>query len=213
LPPFKPVDVAPLLGDRSKSSIDGLAEAISEASSWAEALRRLNIGISGTGYRKVQVAVRDTGLDTSHFRGQGWTAKPVPAASIPFHRDRDERNLQKAAPVIAATWFLERGYMVSLPLEPAPYDMVAETDEGLAKIQVKSTTSRGKTGHWEVRVCRLSYDRTANSGRAPRCYSYGEVDYFFVVTADGGRYLIPLDAVKGIQSLTLGDKYASFRVK
>lgn len=139
-------------------------------------------------------------------------AKPVVGENVPFAREQDAKYLQKAAVSMAASWFMERGYMVSLPIEPALYDMVVESDDGLVRVQVKSTVRQDKAGRWAVRICRLAYDRHANSGRTRRSYSADEIDYFFVVTGCGDKYLIPLGIVQGIGALTLDSKYSSFKL-
>jgi hypothetical protein len=113
---------------------------------------------------------------------------------------------------------MERGYTVCLPVEPALYDLVVDSDEGLVKVQVKSTVSKDRSGigRWSVRIHRMAYDSTikptANGARTRCAYAPGEVDYFFIVTADDDYYLIPLAVTGGLGSLTLDSKYAAFKV-
>jgi hypothetical protein len=130
--------------------------------------------------------------------------------------NEDEKNLHRAAASMAAAWFLERGHTVSIPVEPAVYDMIVDSDDGLVRVQVKSTRSKDDAGRWMARIHRHAYDRdikpTANGSRMRRNYSEREIDYFFIVTADGGRYLIPLSVVHGIGTLVLESKYAAFKV-
>jgi hypothetical protein len=49
-------------------------------------------------------------------------------------------------------------------------------------------------------------------GYAPDSYSSGEVDFFFILTAEGDSYLVPLAITKCASSLTLDCKYAAFKV-
>jgi hypothetical protein len=111
---------------------------------------------------------------------------------------------------------MERGYTVCIPVKPALYDLVVDSDAGLVRVQVKSTTSHDRTGRWLVRIHRMAYDPTvkptANGSRVKCVYSPGEVDFFFIVTAEGDNYLIPLESTNGVSSLTLDSKYAAFKV-
>jgi hypothetical protein len=111
---------------------------------------------------------------------------------------------------------MERGYTVCVPVEPAPYDLVVDSDDGLVRVQVKSTVSKERTDRWVVRISRMAYERGtkpgANGARVKCLYAPGEVDYFFVVTPVGDYYLIPLSATKGLASLTLDSKYGAFKV-
>jgi hypothetical protein len=53
---------------------------------------------------------------------------------------------------------------------------------------------------------------TSNGARAKCVYAPGEIDFFFIVTAAGDNYLVPLAVTKGVGSLTLDSKYAAFKV-
>jgi hypothetical protein len=44
-------------------------------------------------------------------------------------------------------------------------------------------------------------------------YTETEIDFFFVVTGDGGQFLVSLTATNGAGSLTLDSKWAAFRVQ
>ena len=217
LPTIKMVDPIYPHDTGQRIRLNELAEVIPEVNSWAEAFRRLNLRVTGSGYLRLKAKARELEIDMSHFRGQGWSSKPIPGVRLPFTLDADERNLHKAAASKAAAWFLERGYMVSVPVEPAAYDMIVDSDEGLVRVQVKSTRSKDDAGRWLVRIYRQSYDRdaklTTNGPRVRRNYSDAEIDYFFIVASDGSKYLIPLNVVQGIGSLTLDSKYAAFRVE
>jgi hypothetical protein len=110
---------------------------------------------------------------------------------------------------------MHRGYVVSIPVEPVRYDLVVESDEGLMRVQVKSTTSKDH-GRWIVRIDRQKYGkrlRPSSNGARQKCtYLPDEIDYFFVVTGDGDKYLIPLSETNEALSLTLDSKYAVYRV-
>jgi hypothetical protein len=216
LPVFKPV--APIYPHdvRFQNIVGDLAAVVPECDSWAQVFRRLGITASGSGYVSLRNKVTGLGLDTSHFRGQSWGSRPVDAVGIPFSRDRDPELLRKAATARATAWFMERGYTVCIPVEPALYDLVVDSDEGLVRVQVKSTTSHDKSGRWLVRIHRMAYDssvkHTSNGARARCVYAPGEIDFFFIVTGAGDNYLVPLVVTKGVATLTLDSKYAAFKV-
>jgi hypothetical protein len=215
LPSFRPVRARQPC-DRRSHDPDQLAAAISASISWAGVLHCLGLPKSGSVQARIRALANELGLDFLHFRGQAWGATPAEAVDTPFTRERDTRLLHKAAAARATAWFMERGYTVCIPVEPALYDLVVDSDAGLVRVQVKSTTSHDRTGRWLVRIHRMAYDPTvkptANGSRIKCVYAPGEVDFFFVVTADGDNYLIPLESTNGVSSLTLDSKYAAFKV-
>lgn len=216
LPAFKPVAPIEPHDSRWRSVSAEVAAAVPDSTSWADVFRKLGLPITGSGYMRLKEQAERLGLDTSHFRGQGWSSKPVEGIATPFSRDPQDRYLQKAAVAIATAWFLGRGYMVSIPVEPTTYDLVAESDNGLARVQVKSTMSRDRNGRWLVRIHHKPYDRTAkrtaSGARTNRAYSPDEIDFFFIVTAAEGKYLIPLAETGTLGTLTLDSKYAAYKV-
>lgn len=216
LPAFKPVAPVYPHDFRYRNVVDDLAKAIPECDSWAQVFRRIGMTPTGSGYASLQNKAASLGLDTSHFRGQKWGSRPVDVVEVPFGRDRDPELLRKAAAAHATAWFMERGYTVCVPVEPALYDLVVESDEGLVRIQVKSTITRDRNGRWLVRIHRMTYDssakRTSSGARVSCAYASGEIDFFFIVTAFGDKYLVPLAVTSGAGTLTLDSKYAGFKV-
>jgi hypothetical protein len=201
----------PLAPDR-----DDFAAAIGRAHSWAEVLDCVGLGRSSGAYKWVQRAATELGIDTGHFTGQAWAARPVEAIDLPFQREPSDANLRKASAAIATAWFMHRGYVVSIPVEPARYDLVVEADDGgLARVQVKSTTTTDR-GRWLVGINRRQYGkgerRNANGARGRCVYRPDEVDYFFIVTGSSDSYLIPIAATNGAATLTLDSKYAAYKV-
>jgi hypothetical protein len=97
----------------------------------------------GSGTGAIKTVASRLGLDTSHF-AHGRNFKPLPAADLPFVNV--VRRGGQSGLSIAARWFLDRGYVVSVPLEPAAHDLVTESDSGLKRVQVKSTQARRTAG-------------------------------------------------------------------
>lgn len=192
-------------------SDDDLRTAVAGAGCWADVMEKLGkqrTARSGL----VQRHAEQLGVDTSHIGSTRW-ASPVPAGPSLFTKGSGSRLCSGLS--IAASWFLDRGYLASVPLEPGPYDLVVESDSGLKRVQIKSTRYTGGNGRCMVRLTRRIYDASAkgNAGGRYRTrpYNGSEVDLFFVI-ANGVRYLIPRDAVDGLVTLVLDEKYASFRV-
>jgi hypothetical protein len=157
--------------------------------------------------------VRAMGL----IRGTDQVRLLAPEVHVPFRAEVSEQNLRVASIGEAAAWFLRRGYVVSAPLAVAQYDLVVESDDGFAKIQVKTTTAKDRYSRWSVGISRKEYgadsERNADGARKRRPYRSDEVDFFFIVTGCGDKYLIPLPATEGATALTLNDKYAAYKVE
>jgi hypothetical protein len=110
---------------------------------------------------------------------------------------------------IAARWFMDRGYVVSVPLEPVAYDLITESDDGLKKVQVKTTRKTEANGRYTVRVARNLH----NGGTRKHVpYDPESVDYFFAVTPKN-QYLIPVEVVGERTHLVLDEKYAAFAIE
>ncbi|WP_281892310.1 group I intron-associated PD-(D/E)XK endonuclease [Phytohabitans aurantiacus] len=153
------------------------------------------------------------GLDTSHFDRRR-SHRVVESPPLPFGHQPKPGSSSGLS--IAARWFLDRGYNVSVPLEPAPYDLITESDRGLMRVQVKTTSKVGRNGRCVVRIARKLYDPTVpkNALGSYRMVPYEatDVDLFFVITAAGPIYLVPIESVTGSISLVLDEKYRAFAV-
>lgn len=155
--------------------------------------------------------VRRMGL----IRTRNEASQVAPALMLPFQAAVSEKYLRTAAIGEAVAWFLQRGYVVSVPLAVTQYDLITESDGGFIRVQVKTTT-RKERGRWVVGIERRVYEAgataNANGSRRRRAYSPDEVDMFFITTGDASRYLVPLEATGGVTQLTLDDKYAAYKV-
>ncbi len=189
---------------------DRLRNLLGQARSWAEVLTALSLPLSSANYRRLKMMAAELDADISNLLGQAWASSPIRAQVVPFSRPADPAKLHQVGAAVATTWFLTRGYMVSLPVEPTTYDLIAESDDGLQRIQVKTTRAADGT----VGITKTVY----GTGTAPcsgkygsRPYSRGELDLFFIYAADRSMYLVPLDAVIGMTGLSL-KKYAQYRL-
>jgi PD-(D/E)XK endonuclease len=108
-------------------------------------------------------------------------------------------------------WLGSQGYAIYLPIGHSPdCDLIAERDEALLRVQVKTTT-RYRNRRWEVMLCtrggNQSWSGTTKLFGANRC------DRLFVLTAGGRRWFIPSTAVGGSGVVLGGPKYAAFEVE
>jgi hypothetical protein len=83
---------------------------------------------------------------------------------------------------------------VALPLEPALYDLLVSTPEGIKRVQVKTTTCFSKDG-WTAVVGRRPYSIGNRERRVP--YDPELIDWFFIMDGELTIYLIPSRVIAG----------------
>lgn len=194
---------------------DQLRQAVATSSCWADVMESIGKSRNSSASWVRKVAER-LGLDSSHFDVRRCDLPVQEGEPLPFKRQRTEGGSTPSLSV-AMQWFLERGYLVSVPIEPAPYDLIAESDRGLQRIQVKSSSMRQRgSGSFLAKLTHTAYVPGAarNSRGCYRQVPYrpGVIDFFFIITADGGRYLIPAQALEGATCVSLSGRYDSFKV-
>lgn len=102
----------------------------------------------------------------------------------------------------AIEWLTRCGANVLVPLFHSPdYDLVADRDGVLLRIQVKTSTSR-RNGRYVVAVCTRGGNRSGK-GSIKR-FDGSRCDCVFVLVADGRRWLLPARALGGRTSILLG---------
>lgn len=192
-----------------------LTEAIASSSTWVEVSTKLGRAPnrSSGGLREVADL-----LGINHDHVGGGSMAQLPSSRIMQHsfptRCEAGNNLQNEAVLQAMSWFMTRGYVVSMPLQPTTYDFVSESIDGLKRIQVK-TSRRLDRGSYLVQLKRSSYVKA--NGEIPGRYLGArylpdEVDYFFIVCGNGDQYLIPYGAVVGLIAISVTRKYAPYKV-
>jgi hypothetical protein len=112
---------------------------------------------------------------------------------------------------LAIAWLTTKGYTVCIPLtDSQDYDLVAEIDGKLSKIQVKTTSHKPKDKNAYVlnlRVCGGN-----RSGQTIKHFNSTLVDYVFALTEEGTRYFIPSSEINNGSTINLGEKYSSYIV-
>ena len=112
----------------------------------------------------------------------------------------------------ALSWLTPQGATVSIPFGHSPdYDLVADLDVGLLRVQVKTATFF-RHGRWEVSLATYGGNQSW-SGLVKRLDT-SRCDYLFVLVRDGCRWFIPSTALGGGRRILLGGpKYAAFEVE
>jgi hypothetical protein len=174
-----------------------LRQAVVECRSWDEVLSRLGLSTkSGNAQPHIKSHTVRLGLDTDHLKAVNHLGRQPPEAVPLVSTLRIEpKHLRVAAPVTAAAWFMLRGCAVSFPAEPTVYDLLADTPQGIMRVQVKSTTSAHKDG-WQVGVGHHPDTHSKKKGYV-LAYSPDEIDLFFIVDGYMTMYLIPSRAIAG----------------
>lgn len=194
-------------GGRDPLDPDAVRSALATSRSWAESLGKLGMVVSGSNYDKIKRVARELDADVSSLFGQAWARAPITPLAIPFTNAPKVEQIRKAGAAIATAWFLERGYMVSLPVEPVAYDLIVESDEGFQRVQVKTG------GPQKVKISKTEYGRGTSPSMGKygrRLYRADEIDLFFIYTTSRDVYLVPIAAVEGVRDLYLA-KYAPYR--
>ena len=178
-----------------------LRSAISSARTWDEVIEELGLSANSGNIRPFlkSHAVR-LGIDYGHLASRSATMSSGPGEPGLTDLTPGQDHLREAAASIAAAWFALSGCPVSVPLEPAIYDLLVEMPDGVKRIQVKSTTYESKDG-WTVTVGRRPYTPRDLGPLAP--YELGTIDFFFIVDGDLSIYLIPATALAGAVRVSL----------
>ena len=126
-------------------------------------------------------------------------------------RQANPRRQGDIGEAYAIKWLAQAGYRIYIPFGHSPdTDLIAESDDGLFRIQVKTCTSWRKD-RFEVSVCTNGGNQSW-SGKV-KLWESDRCDFLFVLVADGRQWFIPADAVKGTTKICLGGpKYSEFEV-
>ena len=85
-------------------------------------------------------------------------------------------------------------FAAAIPIEPTVYDLLVSTPQGIKRVQVKTTTYKGKAG-WQAGVGRRPYSIGNREPLVP--YDPELIYWFFIVDGDLNIYLIPSKVIGG----------------
>jgi hypothetical protein len=141
------------------------------------------------------------------------------SANTPHRRERavNRRVQGDIGELSAMEWLASCGATVWVPLNHSPHvDLMAEWEDRLIRVQVKTSTFRASVGsgdeRWRISIATNGGNRSW-TGLAKK-FDPGRVDYLFVLVGDGRRWFIPAAFVEADRSIALGGtKYSEFEVE
>ena len=119
--------------------------------------------------------------------------------------------------VSAIEWLTRMGALVLLPVGHSPdFDLVAEVSGRLLRVQVKTSTQERQTpnGHVRYPVSLVTNGGNQSWSGVSKLIDCTKIDYLFVLTASGRRWLIPSTDLGGKRAIQLGGlKYAEYEIE
>jgi hypothetical protein len=112
----------------------------------------------------------------------------------------------------AMEWLAGQGAKIYIPVFHSPdVDLIAQFDNALERVQVKTSTCQNEHGSWKVTVSTRGGNQSWNG--LVKYLDPSRCDYLFVLVGDGRRWFIPATALECRASLALGgSKYSEFEV-
>lgn len=117
----------------------------------------------------------------------------------------------------AIEWLLSRGAVVAIPFGHSPhFDLVAEIDDQVLRIQVKTSTQQTQTDAGETRypVSLVTTGGNQSWSGVSKRIDTTRFELLFVLTVEGRRWLVPAHALEGRNGITFGgSKYAQYEIE
>jgi hypothetical protein len=117
----------------------------------------------------------------------------------------------------AMEWLASKGAAVLIPFGHSPdYDLVADVDGALLRIQVKTSTYDRATPSGKARhvVALRTSGGNQSWNRVVKKLDPSKFDYLFALTGEGRRWFIPAAALGTVTAIQLGGtKYAEYEVE
>lgn len=111
----------------------------------------------------------------------------------------------------AISYFTSLGWTVLIPLtDSQDYDLVVDDGNKLSKIQVKTTYCKAPSGSFICNLRLMGGNRKENiiAKRASEI----KYDILFILTNDGGKYIIPKRDISDKNTVTLGVDYNKYKI-
>lgn len=117
----------------------------------------------------------------------------------------------------AIEWLTSRGALVLIPFGDSPdFDLVAQVDDRLFRIQVKTTTQETRTasGRQRYPVSLVTCGGNQSWTGIAKEIDSMTIDYLFILTGSGRRWLIPVGALDSGRNIRLGGpKYSGYEIE
>jgi hypothetical protein len=127
---------------------------------------------------------------------------------------RQQGDLGEAS---AIEWLTSKGALVWCPLGHSPdIDLLAEVDNDLLRIQVKTSTygERASDGRLRYAVQLATNGGNQSWTGVTKRLDPRRIDYLFVLVGDGRRWFIPAEALESTRTVRLGGpKYSEFEAE
>ena len=127
---------------------------------------------------------------------------------------RQQGDLGEAS---AIEWLTSKGALVLIPFGHSPhFDLVAEIENQLLRIQVKTTAQTGADSRGGSRFVVTVATRGGNRSWSgvSKLLDTSRFDFLFVLTASGRRWFIPAGAIDGRSAISLGgSKYSECEIE
>lgn len=127
---------------------------------------------------------------------------------------RQQGDLGEAS---ALEWLTGVGATISIPFGHSPdYDLVAEVEGRLLRVQVKTSVFQTQTpsGHPRYGIGLVTNGGNQSWSGVAKRFDSSRADLLFVLVGDGRRWMIPTAAVQASNSILLGGpKYAEFEIE
>lgn len=117
----------------------------------------------------------------------------------------------------AMEWLGSKGATVWVPFNHSPHvDLMAEWDDALIKVQVKTSTFQASLSsgdeRWKVSIATNGGNRSWTG--LTKKFDPARVDYLFVLVGNGRRWFIPASLVEAAREISLGGrKYSEFEIE
>lgn len=112
---------------------------------------------------------------------------------------------------VAIGYFASKGITVCVPLtDSQDYDLVVE-NQGLQKVQVRTTSVISRYGIFKLNL-RVCGGNRSGTGKVKH-FDKTKVDYIFALTSNGSKYLIPAYQIEAINELHLGQNFERYRLE
>ena len=126
-----------------------------------------------------------------------------------FDKCKNSKKKGDIGVAVAISTFVARGNTVLFPLSDSePYDLVFDNGT-LHKVQVRTTESQQPNGNFRVNLRVMGGNQ---SFQTIKRFDKNTVDFLFVLTKDGDKYLIPSTDIINVNSITLCQKTERYKL-
>ncbi len=111
---------------------------------------------------------------------------------------------------VAIAEFAKKGQTVLFPLSDSePYDLAFDDGKKLNKVQVRTTESKQPNGNFKVNLRVFGGNQSYHTVQQ---FDKTKVDFLFILTEIGDKYLIPSSDINNVNSLTLCQKTERYKL-